>query len=407
MDRTHNIYTRALGRALEFLIAVTLCQSLIGSLVVSGFLLSRMRFWIAKRWRQESPLSALLSTEEHERLRQSTSILAASPRLLRFKTRPSKTADGSPNSRQRWNDNFLVHGATALVGVSIWTAPGVLFMALGWFAGWQVSFHKMYEYSAAGISLSALGMCLFAIALFSIPIALARFSLNPSFVELFRLRPIRAIVRAKPLGTIGIALAHLLAALPLLILVYVAPNFVGQHWDGDIESGKALVRQYHWLASLALFPILVALKRYTANVTARGTLAALRSGKLTLEDLSLDERATLETLGFEFPSPQVSQSPLAQCGRFTLWLSRASVRRTLTFLLWLLFALTLVVGQFFRYSEYRSWAIHPFFHTPWLYYPGADDPVGKDFRPLEKSSVFIDGILDPAPTQPGSRTPSQ
>jgi len=383
MSRRPLLIKRQLVNAIEFLVAVTLCQFLIGSLVVHGYLLARMRFWITQRWLKESSSAPAVSI--------------ASPRLARFKTASAvRNTDGKP-LLPHWKDNYLIHGATAFVGISLWTAPGVLFMALGWFAGWQVSFHKMYEYSAAGVGLVALGMSLFAVALFSIPIALVRFSLNPSFRELFRLRAIRAIIRARPLGAIGIAFTHLIAAFPFLILVYLAPNFTGQYWDGDMQSGQAMVRQYHWVASLALYPILVALKRHTATVAARGTLAALRTGRLQLEELSPFERATLNAFDLDARAPQFARSPLA---RIPLWITRAPIRRTLTFLLGFIFAFTLVIGQFFRYSEYRSWAIHPFIHTPWFYYPGASDPVGKDFRPLEKSSVFMDGILDPTSNRP-------
>ena len=70
-------------------------------------------------------------------------------------------------------------------------------------------------------------------------------------------------------------------------------------------------------------------------------------------------------------------------------------RRCLTFLLWMGFAFSLLISQFFRYTELRGWAVHPLVHSPWFSYGGASDADGADYRALETSQFFIDEMPEP------------
>ena len=103
------------GRAFEFLIAITLCQTLIGALIVSGYLIAKTRFWILRRWRWESARSDRSTRDNVEG--ENPLPPRVEPRLLSLKKRSDASDISTSDSRSFWKNNYLFEGIQALIGV--------------------------------------------------------------------------------------------------------------------------------------------------------------------------------------------------------------------------------------------------------------------------------------------------
>ena len=350
------------SRLAVYLLAVTACQFLVGA------------FWTQGRVLRRAQQRAL--------------------RTIGGNSPSEGAASQGPKFGAQWKKDWTL-GLRIWVGTTLLTAPGLLLMWAGWYAGWQVSFHKMYEYSAVGVGLFALGMTLFATAMFSVPVASARAGVTQQLRTFFEFRTNHRIVQGARFAQIGLASAYALAAIPLWFLVVALPLGLGNGWEGDFVSGQEFVPLYHWLATLILYPIYGWLRHVAARAYSQGLRNAVRQGRLDPSDLETREVEWLERARLANALPRVEIPKWRRAIGRTLVFIGGGGRRLVTFFLWVALAFGLLVSQFFRYTEFRGWAVHPLVHAPWFSYGGASSADGADYRALEKSQFFIDGIDNP------------
>lgn len=303
--------------------------------------------------------------------------------------------------------NFRL-GLQALLNTLALTLPGGVLMLLGWWGGWQNSFHKGYEEFLVGPTVSWLGILLFIAAMFYLPMALARQAVTGQWREFWRGSTVWTVVRHGWAGCAGLAL--LAAALNLGVMGLKAwPSFVPQaktseriralvatgldpreaarqlsfpvgepDWNRLTEDEARRILDRHFLASgLAVFLALLVLRGWAGRVYAGALVRAVRRGALGEEQLSEAEWRTLSALGLL----RTEEGPRR------VWLVRAAVwaaSRTgrfvcaaLVFAGWFFFIGFAYVSAFLAYHPIVSFLNQPLMQWPVFRYVPAhlEDPA--------------------------------
>ena len=132
--------------------------------------------------------------------------------------RPEAGADSSLGARalEQPEDRLPVdpqHGARPLL-------PSLL-MAVWWYAGWQVSFNKAYEYFANGALFSLTGGLLLIVVMFYVPMAQARQAVAGEARRFWQFGLVRRVIRRRWLLCTLLALGYAAAGAVVMILISI------------------------------------------------------------------------------------------------------------------------------------------------------------------------------------------
>ena len=376
---------RAIVCVVKILWGAFFCKSIAGALLVIGWAQRAAQRAALKHWWQRSP-AAQQPFETFLRSEEELSGHLHWPNwFLRQSFRPRE-------SRSAWD--FLRALATSLranfwLGVqgvfctAVLLLPSGLLWWFGWDYGWNISYYKSYEQFAIGTGMAAIGIVLFVVAMFYVPMAQARQAVTGQWRTFFQFHLVWRIVQQQWVRCIGLAMLCGLCAVPINALKVAPMYLAGRGAEPEFASEAAayayLNSYYFWMA-LVGFPLFVLLRLVSARIYAAGILALVRENKVGLDELAPIERTALERLQMLRGAPSVQRHWLA---RLMLWaLTRAGRFFTGGFLVlvWLGCVAQMYISEFLHYHEWgRGWINQPLLQLPLFnYMPIASGEPGKD-----------------------------
>jgi hypothetical protein len=283
--------------------------------------------------------------------------------LHRFSRTLERPTDGRPPLHLTQIRRFLVTPVHSLL-LNFWigvqtlfctflvVGPGLLLMLFGWEFGWLNSFNKGYEQAGVGPVTSLLGIALFIMAMFYVPLAQIHLAVAGRARAFFDVRLVRRLTRARPLGCLFLAVGMTALCLLLEILKTAAsaiPSDPGEDaGPADYRAILERLRNYYLVCSLVMFVGLVLTRVYAARLYRSALRAALQNGTLTRADLPPELQMWLHRLNVV---PSAAEQPEGLERFLREWLGRSwrfAVGAALA-LTWFLFAGWTYVGEFFNY----------------------------------------------------------
>lgn len=296
-----------------------------------------------------------------------------------------------------WTTTRFRTGFQNWLGVTVWTLPGLAMMWFGWYSGWQISFHKMYEYSAVGFTMTFLGWVLLA---FSLPLALmgvARFSLSEDWKVFFQVRRNWRWVRRAGWRNLLLGLIFLIASAPVgvnYVVFYFWPQIIDLPPNIEIGEIKSQVFIFYFSSTLViLMPVWMVTRYLIGHVYYAPTVIKwLKNKRVAPDELSRYEIEWLTITGYPVTDCLVHHSDHY---KVPFWGKGISPTIRLGFIIitlvtWMGFGFLINLAQFARYSGLEGWFNHPMIHNPHYYYTPNLDPSGSDFRPLQDNPAFRD-----------------
>lgn len=248
------------------------------------------------------------------------------------------------------------------------TGLGCLIMFLSWEFGWLNSFTKGYEQAFFGPVTGFLGLLLFILAMFYVPMAQVHQAATGEARSFFHFRFIWALVRARPTAYFGLAaltavLAIIFEALRIQVL---SDDFPANAAVSD-EEGFLYLQQYFLGCSLGLFVALLLLRGLAARIYRSAVLKVLREGEIGREELHPLLAAWLDRLEM-MPVPQATTVGLGQVVRATTRWSYRRLAYALIFLTWFVFIARFYAGYFLVANGPIGFLNHPLVQIPCFNY---------------------------------------
>lgn len=335
----------AFGATWRTLVAMSLSQFLLSSLILIGWTYRWMQGSAVRYWRRK------------------TGVGVADP--AGWPEWAIRSGGGARTLFAPLAENLRI-GAQALLTTWTLTLPACALWQFGWFAGWDNSFNKGYEQTFVGAGIAWIGIAMFVAAMLYLPIAQARHAATGEWRVVFDFRTNRAIAKDNRLFNLLLAVGYAVGSLPLTVLT-IAPYFVANNNPALLDLSAAeqlawLQRFYFW-GALPLVGLFVALRLFATRIYARGLLDLVRSGEIPRDDLRGLERETIDELDC-YGDHAASEKP-----HIALWATRGfgrSVAVGLTIALWLGFTAQIFIGQFLHYRPVRGWLNQPLVQAPWM-----------------------------------------
>lgn len=250
----------------------------------------------------------------------------------------------------RWMGGLAANvreGVMAVVALALATAPFSVIWLLSWWAGWENSFSKGYEQAFVGPALGLFGVAVFCVTMVWLPMALVHQAVTNRAFALLEFRLVRSAVRHSGWGYLFLALATVIAGLPLFagrsLVVFasdIVPGFdeMGPDQIASLANGIAMA-----LAAYSFVALLV-LRGWAARLYAKAVARALEGPAAAMWHSSA--LADGRTGG-------------SRSWRLTHW-----ARTMVLMVLWFGLAAQVFVGQFMNH-DWHLWLTHPLVLLPW------------------------------------------
>jgi hypothetical protein len=367
-----SVAVRAVVGLWNWLVAATLCQVLVFSVLVVGWVQRVSRRWIVARWWE---LAGAPGADFPEFVRGdvSTEDLAAWPSWI---LGPKRNEPPTWRARMRrlagglWENLRL--GILSSITTAILVLPGSLIWAGAWYAGWQNSFNKGYEHAWLGPTLFILGIPLWIAAMLYVPMAQMRQASTARWQSFFEVRLVWHLIQRRWLASVG--LASLYAVLNLVpSLTKIAP-IIGPLTPGevavDLASALSKSEKFHWNVTFAaLIPALMLLRRVAARNYATAVRDAVQAGSISEDQLADGEWTALQRLGLIAVRPAPERS---RWMRLLVWLGTRTgqiVAAAVTAGLWAIVVAQILVSEFVVKTDMgRGWWNQPLIQMPWFDY---------------------------------------
>ncbi len=352
------------------LLGTLFTQSLFGSVIVAGWTWRLMARISVRRWTRAAGADVALLTED-EVLSQT----AAWPRWI---------VGGASRDQGRGDalvrrlvlkmlgslGTNVVLGTKALVATAVLTLPSGVLWAAAWWGGWNNSFNKGYEQASVGPLTGLLGVLAFIVAMMLLPYAQARLAVSGELARGFDVRLIARLVYSGPLRFGLVASVFVLASLPVAIGLALPFSFGSNPEWLDLSRAEVIERLngYYLLLGFLTFPLYVLAHAVAARCYSGALLRGVKTGSVTLDQLSDVEREVLGALGhLETVGIRHGQST----GSRRWWRRLVAIPAgTLAIAIWAAIWFGLVaqvfVGQFFNYRGLRGWVNQPVVQAPWV-----------------------------------------
>jgi hypothetical protein len=273
----------------------------------------------------------------------------------------------------------LKKGLQGLFAVYCLTLVPCLLMLYSWDFGWLNSFHKGYEQWWVGIAAGWLGLFLFILALFYVPLALVHQAATGEFRAFFQLRVIRKLIQARLTACLGLAFlfGFFSIVFEAMRLFLISENFPGN--DRSISAAEGLVYlRYYFLAwTVPFFLSLLVLRGAAAAIYRSAWLKALRLGRLNPADLHPTLAGWLDHLDL-MPRPAPRGGPVGRAVKGTFGFSYRLVATVLLFALWFGFLTRFYTGYFFNSTDALGFLNHPLVQLPCIDYTPIHLAMGRE-----------------------------
>lgn len=367
-------FRRAGGIAIRFIVGVIFCQRAVSSIAVAGWTYRLMQRSAVRYWYRNCSGGPTYDSFDHfATSHAATKTLATTPRFV-----VREPCDECPERYGRLRRTIwrftsslvanLKIGALGFANTCVLIVPAEALWFFGWFAGWHISFNKVYEQHAVGLAISWLGIAWFITAMLYVPLAQARQAVTGDWKRFYDFRLIRRLGARHRLACLMLAALYAVGSLPLLVLTFAPYSLGGMSAAMETLSNAALVarlNQYFFFTTFIAFPIYVGVRLLATRIYARAVARAVRDGVVQLDSLAPFERDILGRIGVTPTTvPVVSESLIRQVPRKT-W--RAGLV-TATIVLWFAVVAQVYVSEFFVYRGARGWLNQPLVQLPWFRY---------------------------------------
>ncbi len=252
------------------------------------------------------------------------------------------------------------------------TGWGCLLMVFGWEIGWIISFNKMYELSWIGVTVSLIGIFLFAFSLIYVLMAQVHQAVTGQARAFFEFKFIWKLIWVRL--TAYVFLVSILGIVSLPLEVMKSIPFVAnlQSNNEALTDAEALAawRQHWFLCCLVFFPLLLFVRGFACRFYSSAVLESVRRGLVPKEELHPDVKMWLDRMEI-CPEPVNSKAGILKFSLRTAHSFYQLFWLGLIFVILVLFTFKTYVGQFFsRQHEWGFWN-HPlvqipsFDYTPW------------------------------------------
>jgi hypothetical protein len=326
-------------------------------MMVDRLLWTPVRFLVAVIFSLSLPTAILLLGYVYRRQRrQAIKIWTGSPYIAPHWLTSEASATGVPDRRlAAFRDNLKL-GLMSSVSVGLLVAPACTLMAFSWYAGWNNSFNKGYEYAAAGPLLGISGVLLGMATMAYLPLAQARQAVTLDWRTIYDWNTNLSILCERPLATFGLPVVGTGVALVLFAArgLPVFANNVPAFTSIDVNPAGFLWR-WMFCFGLIFIPMYWWFKGIAARQYARSLAGALTGGRISLDQLHDEEKSVLAN---RFPAPAVTAR-----GRF-----RAVLTVLVFSLAWFPAFALLYVQQFLNNLGTWGWLNYPIMWIPMLGY---------------------------------------
>lgn len=307
--------------------------------------------------------------------------------------------DASPgkHSGLKGLKNWFVMGLHNWFGSIAWTLPGLGMLWAGWYAGWNISFHKVYEYSSIGFLTTLVGWIWLIATIPIVLVGMGRYAISKDWKVFFQARRNWRWIRRAGTRNIFLALVFVITSLPIGVNYFLF-YFLGSGLELTEETPlfkiKGILFLYYFLTTLLmLMPVWVITRFYIGYFYFGPTVFRwLRLHRVAPNELTQKEINYFQQLGM----------PVEEClknfkdkDNLGFWAKGITPKYRLltvsaTCILWAIFALLINLAQFGRYSGFEGWFNHPMLHNPHYYYAPNLNPGGHDFRMMETNPAYSD-----------------
>lgn len=353
-------------------LGVLLTMSAVGAVLVVGWVCRFMQRTAFKAWwrQTERPFKKMMSFREAAAHRPGWAAHESWPNWVLGREAGADLRRGRLHRVVLgvWENARL--GVLTLINTYLLLGLPCLLMATWWYAGWQVSFNKAYEYFSNGALVSVVAILLYAGVMFYLPMAQARQAVAGEWRAFWQFGLIRRIIRRRWMACLLLALGYVAAGAGVMAILALPMAADLQDWFNALPPDRLdpMIRGYFLLGAGFIFPAVVGLRWWAARIYASAVSQMLTTGEVRAEELSAVERLA-------FPAELINAPAAAAewTGRDAVrsWMLSAPFRLacgTLVFAVWVVFVAQIYLSQFFVYRGPRVWMSHPLVQLPWTDY---------------------------------------
>jgi hypothetical protein len=330
--RVARAFLSASTAIVRFAIALIMAQSVVGAIVLLGYVYRRMQnhaiaVWTGERFQAPKWLFALES-------------------------------DGG--FFHRHTASLWLHlrtGVAASLSLAVLTLPSAVTIALSWYTGWNNSFYKGYEYALVGPLLGVLGIGLGMLLMTYLPYAQARHATTGEWRLLFSWRQNLQLISMHPFANLALPIIYF--ATGLLVagargLLTFAPQWRALQGAVEADPGQFLTNWYfYW--SVPFILLLFVAKRVGARLYASAIIKGLQNRRIAHGELHDAERYYIRG------ALAIADTTKPSGGFATL------IRALWPVLLWLPLFAALYIQQFIHFIGAWGWLNHPIVWLPVLF----------------------------------------
>ena len=356
------------------LVCTIWCQTLFTSILAKGWLYRWVRYRVSKRLFRYSAIAEKTSWQQFASNHESLTPVRDIPHLFRKQAGIPSPSNSLFKCIHEWLHACWLNFRFGLEGIlTTWVLtlfPCVL-LAIAWYTGWHISFTKMYEESATGVSLGFSGLLLLTAIMLYVPLAQARHAFTGDWHSFFDWRFIRALLWRKPLQLFLLAIGYVVVNI-VLTFFKALPTFlpnINPALD-NLSAIEALefLDQYYFYTGVIAFSLLLALRTIGGNIYSSALIEIWRQSALKAEAFHREEIHLFELLEISYGDRYKKPGLVKKILKIPVNLSYRGFMLTLTLLVWSFFNFIPFVSEFANYYPVRGFLNQPLVQLPCFRY---------------------------------------
>ena len=366
---------KRLARNLWRLVFCTICcQDLFSSVFALGWTYRWVRHSVARELFDRSPIARKTRWHDFATAQQEIEFLRDAPHLiLRQK---GVTAPGPSVLKVL---HFLLHsfwlnfktGVCAILPTWTCTLLPCILWAMAWYTGWHISFHKMYEESATGVSVGFLGLVIFTAVMLYVPVAQTRHAFTGDWQSFFDFRFVKTLLCHRPIQLFLLAICYAIAGFVLLffkILPAFLPAINPALEDLSPQESLAFLNDYFFYTGAIAFSLFFLLRSAGGKIYGGAIVEMWQKQILSERDFHPEEIRMLELFRIAEDSARQKPNPLQKILLFPLGFGHRVAMTVATCILWAGFSFMPFISEFANYYPQRGFLNQPLVQLPCFRY---------------------------------------
>lgn len=384
------MWKKALRTFWTLLVCGLFTQSLFTSIFVLGWIYRWTKRFIFKKLFHFSNIAKNTSWYEFASNNSEIIVVRDIPNLLLSQTDSFRTSKGILKKLKSLFHSFCLNwktGISAIMTIWVLTIIPSLLWAIAWYTGWHISFNKMYEESATGISLSLLGMLLFILVMFYLPLAQTRHAFTGKWQSFFDFSFIKAMICHSPIKLLLLALGYSISSIVLTFFKILPVFFYNMNPALDaLSPSQALefINRYYFYTGLCGFLLLLFLKTIAGYIYAVTLMEMWTQKVLAIEEFHPQEISTFQMLGISYGLEYQKPKTFMKIIKLPLSVSYRAVFAVAISFVWGFFSFIPFFSQFFNYYPVWGFLNQPLVQLPCFNYISAKN------QNFNQSKAFVE-----------------